>query len=117
MQSGFSHTLNAMKRMAGTSPDEIQVARNAADELVVFAARQLALIKQFTELREIVTAADSVRIRDALSAIRQVRGALQKLAFAHRNGPLVDAFGVPFLKVEEWQRRAEKQGAVLLALL
>ena len=117
MQSGFTHTLSEMKRLPGTSPAEVQAARNSAEELVVFASRQLALIKQFTELREIVTTADAVRIRDALAAIRQVAAALKKLAFAHRNGPLVDAFGIPYLKVEEWHRRAEKQSAVLLVLL
>lgn len=106
-----------LRRLTGEAAGEVETARAAAEELAAAAHRAAVLVRDFTELRELVTVADAVRLRDALATLRQVEHALARLARKNRNGPLADAFGIPLLKVEEWRRRTEKRVALLLRWL
>ena len=114
MQSNFSHTLGGLKRISGSSSSDMQNARAAADQLEAFAALQLGVINDFTELREVVTCTDEDRIRSALAAIRHLHSALKELTEFHQNGLLGSSFEVPYHKVTEHLRKAELQVAALL---
>ena len=114
MLSNFSHTLDSLRRISGSSSSDLGLARTAADELKDLVLAQHQKIIDYVQLKLIVTTASSSEIKDALTAMRHVTSALQELASFHSNGLLASAFDVPFHQANEALKKAEKQAQVLL---
>jgi len=113
--SNFSHTLDSLGKISGSSSSDLGMARTAADELKDLVLAQHQRIKDFVQLKSIVTTASSSEIKDALTAMRHVTAALQELASFHSNGLLASSFDVPFHQANEALKKAESQAQALLA--
>ncbi|MGH8062567.1 MAG: hypothetical protein ACREO7_11225 [Pseudoxanthomonas sp.] len=115
MLSNFSNTLDGLRRISGSSSNDMGLARSAADELKDFVLIQHQIIIDYVQLKSIVTVASSAEIKDALTAMRHVTSALQEIASFHSNGLLASSFDVPFHQANEALKKAEKQVEALLA--
>jgi len=111
VKSCFSHSVEALKRISGSSATDIDIANYAAKKFEEFVDAQATVIDDYTDLKTILTTESEVEIKNALTSMRHVTAALTELASFHEHHPAVTAFEAPqhraHKKLEEARRKAE----------
>lgn len=117
MKTTHSHSLEALKKITGTSPKDLAQATAAAKELESLVVAQSLVVDDYADLRRILTTDSEKDIKDAITSMRHVESALVDLAYFHRDSMLAPVFEPLKNKAGRILRATEQKAAVLISLI
>lgn len=114
MKVHLSHSKDELAALTGEKDHDFDVARAACDEILLLIDSQRSTIRDFNQLKSIVTRSGAGQIRDALSAIEHLAASLDDLFNSHSKGRLANVFASASFKADEIAETARKDAAGLL---
>ena len=91
MKTNFTLDLPRLKFINGNQTGEFDEATKAVAEIDAFSKSLSNKIKDFLELREVMTLSDEISLKDAVTALRHLHSVLDSLC-KHHQGKLSSYF-------------------------
>lgn len=92
MQSGFTYTLDDLRRINGNSDHDEGVARKASQEMLNFIENRARTLSEYSNLVSVLDGNSENEIRNLLISIKHVMNALEEISAFHKHGKLNDIF-------------------------
>lgn len=94
MKSNFTHEIESLKRINGNSPNDYAIAETAVAEVQDFIAERVSILREYSDLKRILTSESLAEIESLMVSIRHVVSVFQEVCAFHRRGLLNDVFDV-----------------------
>lgn len=114
MKTNLQYDLDSLRRISGSVASDKDVAKKGAADIEAFAESFAKQIKDFAELRQVMTSSDETSLRDAVTALRHLHAVLTSLCQFFSQCQLIDYFDPARVRVEKLLKESEASVATLL---
>ena len=117
MQSNFTYTLDALKRINGNVSSDYDIADTATTEMLKFIENSSKVLDEYKNLVRLPDGNSTNEIRNLIISMTYVMDALNELSHFHRNGKLYEVFDIARHKAEQIMQSSSEEATKLLAKL
>ena len=120
METGFTYSLDNIKRVSGSIPKDFEIISTAERELLEFVEKQYNIVNNFTELHQVMTIQDEVTLKNCIIAINHILKEAKELKsfFSNLNIPTsTEPFELCVLKIEQLLKNSEDEVNLLFSYI